>query len=174
MGSERAETYLRNLAESELRRLRGEPAEAIRLDLGRVRAAGAAFAYLRALDNDLAQAVVDDLATALQIRSEDGLAGLSFHMRPRVMSAAGRAASPPEAFSVTPVGALLELRDGETDMDVYSSRRSAPRAWCALARVSKACPRDHDLGGTDRHGPCRARRRGDSLAGQASRAYRTT
>ena len=102
MGSERAETYLRNLAESELRRLRG--------------------------------------------------GSLSFHMRHRVMSAAGRAASPPEPFSVTPLGALLELRDGETDMDVYLVAVISTSGLVCLSTGVQSLPKGSR---PRRHGPPR-------------------
>jgi hypothetical protein len=132
--SELAENYLRSLAESELRRYRGDAAESLPEATARVRAVATAFARTGALDPGVAEGVVEELTAALEIRSPGYRAappgyrtaapgGLrrahrirhgAFQIRPGPVVSAG--ASP---VSVTPVGTVLELHDGETDIVVY-------------------------------------------------------
>ncbi|HZZ55472.1 MAG TPA: hypothetical protein VFE26_14450, partial [Trebonia sp.] len=64
-----AETYLRNLAESELRRCRDGAPESMLEATGRVRAVAAAFAGTGVLEPAVADTVLDELTTALMIRS---------------------------------------------------------------------------------------------------------
>ena len=64
-----AETYLRNLAESELRRYRDGGPESMLEATGRVRAVAAAFAGTGVLEPAVADIVLDELTTALMIRS---------------------------------------------------------------------------------------------------------
>jgi hypothetical protein len=64
-----AETYLRNLAESELRRYRDGGPETMPEATGRMRAVAAAFAGTGALGPAVAGTVLDELTTALTIRS---------------------------------------------------------------------------------------------------------
>ena len=126
-----AETYLRNLAESDLRRYRGGGLQDLLAAMARVQAVAAAFAGTGVLGPGVADAVMEELMTALVIRSS-GLPRARFAMT-RHMSKPQRhvhraplGTGPPVALdrvpasvSVTPVGALLELRGGETDVDVY-------------------------------------------------------
>jgi hypothetical protein len=134
MNSELAETYLRNLAESELRRYRGDAEEFLLEATARVRAVATALARTGALDPAAAERVVEELTTALYIRSPGyrmappgtaqlGMARLrrahriqagAISVQPGAVAPAG--ASP---VSLTPVGEVLELRDGETDIVVY-------------------------------------------------------
>jgi len=127
MRSELAETYLRNLAESELRRHRSDAAESLPEATARVRAVATAFARTGALDPGVAEGVVGELTAALEIRSpgyRTAAPGVlrrahrirhgAFQIRPSAVVSAG--ASP---VSVTPVGKVLELHDGETDIVVY-------------------------------------------------------
>jgi hypothetical protein len=120
--TERAETYLRDLAESELRRYRGGAPQDVLVATARVRAVAAAFTRMEALDPGIADGLIDELATALEIRSdgERRVRPAVAHMRrahriqPGTAAAAG--VSP---VSVIPVGELLELRDGDTEVNVY-------------------------------------------------------
>jgi hypothetical protein len=134
MRSELAETYLRNLAESELRRYRGDAVESLPEATARIRAVATAFARTGALDPGTAEGVVGELTTALEIRSpgyrtaapgyRTAAPGVlrrahrirhgAFRIQPSAVVSAG-------AFpvSVTPVGKVLELHDGETDIVVY-------------------------------------------------------
>jgi hypothetical protein len=119
---ERAETYLRDLAESELRRFSGGASETLPDATARVQAVAAAFARTGALDPAVADAIVDDLTTALEMRSYGGGHQRSAMAHLRRAYRTGPGGMSPGAVSqvsVTPVGELLELRDGETDMDVY-------------------------------------------------------
>jgi hypothetical protein len=119
--SGRAETYLRDLAESDLRRYRGgAPQQGMLEATARVRAVAAAFTRIEVLDPAVADGVVDDLTTALEIRSDREARTAVAHLRRahRVPSSAVTRAGP-GPVSVTPVGELLELRDGDTDVDVY-------------------------------------------------------
>jgi hypothetical protein len=121
MDSERAETYLRDLAESELRRWRGGDPQVVPEATARVRAVAVAFAATGALDSAVADAVVDDLVTALDIRSPGDQRARSMVSHIRRAHRVSRAVTPTllGPVSVTPVGELLELRDGDTDIDVY-------------------------------------------------------
>jgi hypothetical protein len=130
MNCEPAETYLRNLAESELRRYRGEAAEFMPEATERVRAVAAAFTETGALDQRAAEEVVEELMTALEIRSPGGPPApyatarvfqarrlrAARQIQPGPIAPTPAGASP---VSVTPVGELLELRGGDTDMVVY-------------------------------------------------------
>jgi len=119
---ERAETYLRGLAESELRRFRDSASDTLPDATARVQAVAAAFARTGALDPAVADAVVDDLTTALEMRSYGGRQQRSMPAQLRRAYRTGPGGVSPggvSQVSVTPVGELLELRDGETDMDVY-------------------------------------------------------
>jgi hypothetical protein len=133
-----AETYLRNLAESELRRYRGGGPDSMLAATGRVRAVAAAFAGTGVLDPGIADTVADELTTALMIRSPRDprtrhMARLR-HARQGPLSA--RTPAGPTPVSVTPVGALLQLRDGETDVDVYLfAAISTPELACVSTGV---------------------------------------
>jgi hypothetical protein len=157
MQSEPAETYLRNLAESELRRYRGDAAEFLPEAMTRVRAVATAFAKTGALDPGAAEGVVEELTTALEVRSPGYRIAPTVaarrrraqRFRPGAVPLAGAlpASAPARAFpgspragafpvSVTPVGALLELREGETDMVVYlTAAISAPHLASLSAGV---------------------------------------
>jgi hypothetical protein len=139
MDGELAETYLRNLAESELRRYRGDAEEFLLEATARARAVATAFAKTGALAPEAADGIVEELMTALHIRSP----GYRIPPRPRAGYGTGPASAvrlrrahrvqrgafqiraaavaPAGAFpvSVTPVGEVLELRDGETDIVIY-------------------------------------------------------
>ena len=133
-----AETYLRNLAESELRQYRDGGPESMPEATGRVRAVAAAFAGTGVLEPAVAETVLDELTTALTIRSpRDPRArhGARLrHVRQSPLSASPPAG--PHTVSVTPAGALLRLRDGETDMDVYLfAAISTPELACLSAGV---------------------------------------
>jgi hypothetical protein len=133
-----AETYLRNLAESELRRYRDGGPESMLEATGRVRAVAAAFAGTGVLEPAVADIVVDELTTALMIRSpRDPRArhrARLRHARHSPLSAMTPAG--PNTVSVTPAGALLQLRDGETDVDVYLfAAISTPELACLSAGV---------------------------------------
>lgn len=134
-----AETYLRNLAESELRRYRGSGGPESMLDAtGRLRAVAAAFAGTGVLEPGVADSVVDDLTTALVIRSPGDPRVRHFarvrHARQGPLSA--RTPVGPTPVSVTPISAVLQLRDGETDMDIYLfAAISTPGLACVSAGV---------------------------------------
>ena len=133
-----AETYLRNRAESELRRYRGGGQDSMLEATGRVRAVAAAFAGTGVLDPVVADTVVDELTTALMIRLPGDLrtrrtAGVRQirHTPPSARTPAGQL-----PVTVTPVGALLQLRDGETDMDVYLfAAISTPELACVSTGI---------------------------------------
>jgi len=133
-----AETYLRNLAESELRRYRDDGPESMLETTGRMRAVAAAFAATGVLEPAVADTVLDDLTTALTIRSpRDPRARHGARLR-HVRQSSWGASIPagPLTISVTPAGALLRLRDGETDMDVYLfAAISTPGLACLSAGV---------------------------------------
>lgn len=110
MDSERAETYLRDLAEAELRRAR----DAKGSEMPRVHAVAAAFTGIGALERARADSIVEEFISALALRS----LGDEWHLR-RPLPPDRGAPPAPEPVSVTPIGELLELREGESDMDVY-------------------------------------------------------
>jgi hypothetical protein len=119
---ERAETYLRDLAESELRRFRTSGSETLSDATSRVQAVAAAFTRTGALDPAVADAIVDDLTTALEMRSYGGgqqRSAMAQLRRAYRIGSGGMSPGADSQVSVTPVGELVELRDGETDMDVY-------------------------------------------------------
>jgi hypothetical protein len=119
---ERAETYLRDLAESELRRFRDSTSETLPDATARVQAVATAFARTGALDPAVADVIVDDLTTAVEIRSYSGGHGrseLADLRRVHRIGPGGMSPGEVSQVSVTPAGELLELRGGETDMDVY-------------------------------------------------------
>jgi hypothetical protein len=137
---ERAETYLRQLAEAELRSRRGDALDRASADAARVRAVASAFTQIGALDADLANSIVEDLTAALDLRPPVDRAVLltsDIHgnlepvpvppaaARARVSitsmraSSSRRATTPTGMVSVLPVGELLELRDGQANSDVY-------------------------------------------------------
>jgi hypothetical protein len=134
-----AETYLRNLAESELRRYRGGALTDVAAATARVQAVSAAFAGTGVLGPDVADAVVDELTTALIIRSPGNPQAGHIAAQLRHVRRPHRAAGTPAGqvpVSVTPVGALLELRDGETDTNVYLfGAISTPELACLSAGV---------------------------------------
>ena len=133
-----AETYLRNRAESELRRYRGASLDSVLEATGRVRAVAAAFAETGVLDPDVADTVVDELTTALIIRSPgDPQTRRSARMQQvRHGPPSARTPADPLPVTVTPVGALLQLRDGETDMDVYLfAAISTPELACVSTGI---------------------------------------
>jgi hypothetical protein len=133
-----AETYLRNLAESELRRYRGGGPESMLDVTGRLRAVAAAFAGTGVLEPGVADAVVDDLTTALVIRSPGDPRVRHFARVRHARQGRPGAGTPAEPMpvSVTPLGALLQLRDGETDIDVYLfAAISTPELACVSAGV---------------------------------------
>ena len=68
-----AETYLRNLAESELRRYRDGGPESMLEATGRMRAVAAAFAGTGALELAVADTVLNELTTALRIAEAGGV-----------------------------------------------------------------------------------------------------
>ena len=157
MQSEPAETYLRNLAESELRRYRGDAAEFLPEAMTRVRAVATAFAKSGALDPGAAEGVVEELTTALEVRSpgyrvapavaarrrrarrfQPGAVPLAGPYPASASAVAFPGSAPAGAFlvSVTPAGALLELREGETDIVVYlTAVISAPHLTALSAGV---------------------------------------
>lgn len=133
-----AETYLRNLAESELRRYRDGGPESMPEATERMRAVAAAFAGTGVLEPAVADTVLDELTTALTIRSpRDPRARHTArlrHVRQSPLSASTPAG--PHTVSVTPAGALLQLRAGETDVDVYLfAAISTPELACLSAGV---------------------------------------
>ena len=69
-----AETYLRNLAESELRRYRDGGPESMLETTGRIRAVAAAFAGTGVLEPAVADTVLDELTTLLFQLIELGVA----------------------------------------------------------------------------------------------------
>jgi hypothetical protein len=98
----------------------------------------AAFAGTGVLDPDVADTVVDELLTALMIRSNG--APRARHMaqlrHAHYIPGSARTPAGPIPVSTTPVGALLELRDGETDMDVYLfAAISTPELACVSAGI---------------------------------------
>lgn len=133
-----AETYLRNLAESELRRYRDGGPESMLEATGRARAVAAAFAGTGVLEPAVADTVLDELTTALMIRSpRDPRArhrARLRHARQSPLSASSPAG--PHTVWVTPAGALLQLRAGETDIDVYLfAAIGTPELACLSAGV---------------------------------------
>lgn len=133
-----AETYLRNLAESELRRYHGGAPQITLEATARIRAVAAAFAGTGVLEPGIADTVVDELTTALIVRSPGGPQArhmARLQQAHRIPPSAGTPAGPPPV-TVTPVGALLELRDGESDIDVYLfAAISTPGLACLSAGV---------------------------------------
>jgi hypothetical protein len=150
-----AETYLRNLAESELRRYRDGGPENMLDATGRLRAVAAAFARTGMLDPGVADAVVDDLTTALVIRSP-GDPRVRHFARVRHAHRTQPSGTPPAGrvpVSVTPAGALLQLRDGETDMDVYLfAAISTPGLACLSTGVLSLPKGSLPPRGEQRHG----------------------
>jgi hypothetical protein len=133
-----AETYLRTLAESELRRYRDGGLDSLPDATGRVRAVAAAFAGTGVLEPGIAETVVDELATALIIRSSGDLRTRRMARMRQVRWAPPSAPTPaePVPVSVTPVFALLQLREGETDTDVYLfAAISTPELACVSTGV---------------------------------------
>ena len=153
MQSEPAETYLRNLAESELRRYRGDAAEFLPEAMTRVRAVATAFAKTGALDPAAAEGVVEELTTALEVRSPGYRVAPTVAARLRrarrfqpgavPLAGAHPAPTPAGAFpvSVTPVGALLELREGETDIVVYLTAALSTPHLAALSAGVLSLPK---------------------------------
>lgn len=141
MRSERAETYLRDLAESDLRRYRGGAPQGMLEATARVRAVAAAFTRIEALDAAVADGVVDDLTTALEIRSDREARTAVAHLRraPRVAPGVRRAGPGPVA--VTPAGELLELRDGDTDVDVYLAAAIRTPTLASLSTAILSLPK---------------------------------
>ncbi len=132
-----AETYLRNLAEAELRRYRGAP-ESVLEATERLRAVAAAFAGTGVLEPGVADTVVDEVTTALLIRSPGESRARQMARLPHARRVPGGTGTPAGRMpvSVTPVGALLELRDGETDVDVYLfAAISTPELACVSVGV---------------------------------------
>lgn len=132
-----AETYLRNLAESELRQHRGGP-DSMQEATIRVRAVAAAFARTGVLGPGVAETVVDELTTALLVRSPGDPRARHMARLRQVRHAPPITRTPagPLPVTVTPVGALLRLRDGETDVDVYLfAAISTPELACVSTGV---------------------------------------
>lgn len=163
--AEDAETYLRDLAESELRRHRGGAAEMMLVGTERVRAVAAAFARAGALDPAVADAIVSDLTIALEIRSAADPrrrpAAAHAHRAHHVRQRTGTRATGIQP-SVTPVGEVLELRDGETDMDVYLVAAVTTPDLTCLSTGILSLPKGSLP---------RLRKRGQSLPPQKSRPF---
>lgn len=141
MDSEHAETYLRLLAESELRRARPDRTDAA---AGRARAhdVASAFAAIGILDRELAQSIVDTLDAALEARAPGHSPGprplggpaVGMWARRRVMAARMAVARVPRTVgpvTVSPCGQVLRLDD--TDVYVLAVIKTPARTWLSVA-----------------------------------------
>jgi hypothetical protein len=141
--SEDAETYLRLLAETELRRARagGPDAEAGRAAL--VRDVATAFAWTRVLDGELALSIADGYSAALDARptarDDFSLRPLGGHGLPghrKAMAARSAMAGTPPGdigpLMVTPAAHVLRS-DRHADTYVLAVVRTPTRTWLRLA-----------------------------------------
>lgn len=138
-----AETYLRTFAEGELRRCRGSASVTLPQATKRLWVVATAFARTGVLEPDVADAIVEELAIALEIRTSGepprsvaALTSRLHRVHPSAVFPAGPAQDALAPIAVTPIGTVLELRDGETDMDVYlTGAISTPELACLSAGV---------------------------------------
>lgn len=162
MTSERAETYLRQLAEAELRRAR--TSETAADGATRVSAIAVAFEAAGVLDGQTFSDVVEGFRAALAARGlgSSGLPGspgwrpfgftrtgfdsswnLFAEMRRAQRGAAQRGAAsarPSGPDSVTPVGALLTLPDAGEDVYLLGFVAAPGRAWLSVAARTTEAP----------------------------------
>jgi len=151
MDSEDAETYLRLLAETELRRARrgrsGPVAPGAAPPGELVRDVAAAFAWTGALDAELALTIADDFGTALDTRlttGDDsprpplrGPSSFSPRLSPRrrvwaATSAMAGASHDIGPVTVTPAGHVLRS-DGHPDVFVLAVAMTTTRTWLTAA-----------------------------------------
>lgn len=133
MDSERAETYLRLLAEGELRR--GQD-NAGRRAADRVRAVAGALAQVGALDEELAQSIAAGVDMALAIRSPRPRDIRTGPMSgPRKRHAARPAPGPRGPVQVTPASRIIRLRHYDSEVEAYllALVRTPATAWLTVA-----------------------------------------
>jgi hypothetical protein len=134
--SERAETYLRLLAEGELRHSRGNAAEHAAAPADRVAAVAVALAEVGALDQELARSIVAGVEMALAVRSHRPLATNPGPPRsPRWRHAAGPAPGPRGPVQVTPASRIIRLRHYDDEVEAYllALVRTPASAWLTVA-----------------------------------------
>jgi hypothetical protein len=136
--SERADAYLRGLAEAALGRPVGRGSGRA---AARVRAVASAFAEIGALDRDRAESVVDDLTAALAVQSSDDEQAMAL-CAPLLRYRADRyVAEPAGSVSIAPISGVLELRGGETDVDIYLIALIRTGTWAHLSAGILSMPK---------------------------------
>lgn len=163
-GIEAAETYLRLLAETELRQAvrsqwyqRGE-------HLGSLRHTAEALATVGAIDGQVADAIVSDMDAALALRNPSRLTGVAprglrstsvlttvaFAAPVPPPAAAPLPSTPPGQLGAVPAGQMFRLHDEDTPANLWvlSVVRTPDSTWCAVGAM---------LQGRSRHIPYRLR-----------------
>lgn len=151
MSSEDPETYLRRLAETQLRRLAAGEATAAEC-AARVDTVAVAFEETGALDRAVTARVAEDLRLALTARSPgpgtsrwlSQRSPLRNTKRPGYGTKSERSGSPDKA-RVIPAGAVLRPQDEDEDVYLLGYVRTPERAWFSVAaRTSEPLvPRRH-------------------------------
>lgn len=149
--TEAAETYLRLLAETELR-------QAVRSGLywhgkylGSLRHTAAALATVAAIDGRVADAIVNDMDAALALRNPSGPAGVTahrIHSMPVMPSVPLPAAAPPPTagqlpatpagqFRAVPAGQMFRLHDEDAPANLWvlGVVRTPDSTWCAVGAM---------------------------------------
>jgi hypothetical protein len=139
MDQERAEQYLRLLAEEELRRMVPGLREAANAD--RLARVVWVLTALGVLEDGAGQQVLDDFGLALDARGA-GPRGLArvYSSRGHFAASGSRAGSGPRATRgrIVPLGQLIQIRDGEVFLLSYARTASGPQ----LSLLARAGVRD--------------------------------
>lgn len=143
--SERAETYLRTFAESELRRARAAGPDAVSAGAERVHAVAAAFAATGALGSEAASAAAAELGEAFEARSArpagpapGAVGSAAAHLAHRKAAvAAGRVMPRVPArntgpVTLTPVGQVLRLSDTDAGLYVLCVIHTPAQTWLTI------------------------------------------
>ena len=168
MESERAETYLRLMAEAELRRARRSHGEeqppagglsyTVRERLRRIQYVASVLTAAGALDPGLARAVTGDLEAALAVRSRIHRERRVLALRSYPVPTAGQpelpgvparpGGGPERRVSVVPAGRTLTQQDeeGRIDLHLFSLVRTPFTVMFAVASCTTGSPRRARLG----------------------------
>jgi hypothetical protein len=167
--AERAETYLRVMAETELRRVVQSLGGSLPLEedpasryMARMRYVATALMSVGAIDADLAEMILGDLEAALALRSRPGPRALlpdpGVPAAAWLMATAPRPSSPPAGQAgqvrAVPVGRTVRIRGETSHADLYllSLIQTSDRFWFAVTGTTEEYLQFHPFRAVDDRG----------------------